>query len=157
MAVDNFITNFGFLGLFLLSLLGATILPFSNEAAVILMAALGFNLWLIGLTATVGNVAGAWTVYWMGLKGIDHLPDRFKIEEKQLEQAKSLFDRWGVWFLLLTGVPIIGDPICLVAGSLKMGVGRFLIWTFFGKGWRYILILGAWEWLESIATNLFWR
>lgn len=156
MEIEAFIQNFGFIGLFLLSVLGATILPFSNEAAVVLMAALDFNLWAIGLTATIGNVIGAWTVYWMGLLGIDRLPERYRPPEERLEQMTSLFNRYGAWILLLIGVPIIGDPICLVAGGLKMRQLPFLFWAFLGKGWRYPLILGLWTWLEKIAIQLFW-
>lgn len=154
MDVEQIIINFGYLGLFALSVLGATILPLSNEAAVVLMAALEFNVWAIGLTATVGNVIGAWTVYWIGLKGIDQLPDRYQVPPERLQQFTDLFKRYGGWLILLIGVPIIGDPICLVAGGLKMKQIPFLIWAFFGKGWRYILILGAWAWLEKIATSL---
>ena len=143
--LSPFIIRFGYFGLFLLSLLGASILPFSNEAAVLLMPTLGFNIWWVGIVATLGNWVGAYTVFWMGEKGVDLLPEKYRPNEAVLEKGRNWLNRWGALSLLLISIPIIGDPICLLAGSAKMGRATFLFWALIGKAWRYPLILGVWD------------
>ena len=146
MITDQIILQFGYIGLFIISAIAASIIPFSNEILVIAMPPLGFNPWIVGLVATLGNVVGALTMYWIGIKGVDYVVERYEIKRERLEKAETWFSKWGTPSLLLAGLPIIGDPICLAAGAAKLSRGRFLAWTFVGKGWRYILILGAVEW-----------
>jgi len=150
---DQLILQFGYLGLFIISAIAASIVPLSNEILVIAMPPLGFTPWIVGLVATFGNLVGALTMYWLGIKGVDFVVERYKVKKERLEQAENWFKRWGPPSLLLAGLPIIGDPICLAAGATHMPMPRFLAWTFVGKGWRYILILGA---VESILNLLGW-
>lgn len=154
MITDQLILQFGYIGLFIISLIAASIVPFSSELFVIAMPPLGFNPWLVGLVATLGNVAGALTMYWLGVKGHDYVVQRYKVKKERLEQAENWFRKWGAPALLLAGLPVIGDPICLAAGATHMRMPKFLAWTFVGKGWRYILILGA---LEGILNLLGWQ
>lgn len=140
------ITQFGYLGLFIISLVAASIIPLSSEVFVLAMPAMGFNVWLVGLVATAGNFTGALTVYYMGKKGTEYLLAKYpRLDGKRLTQAENWFHRWGAPVLLLAGLPIIGDPICLVAGTLHMKFWTFSLWTFIGKGWRYVLLLGFWN------------
>lgn len=149
---EEIIVQFGYVGLFVVSMLAASILPFSSEIFVVLMPTFGYNIWMVGIVATVGNYAGALTVYYMGRKGTEYILERYpRIDRTRLEQAEAWFGRWGPSVLLLAGIPIIGDPICLVAGSLHMKLSTFSIWSFVGKGWRYVLILGLWQY----GLNLF--
>ena len=150
MITDQLILQFGYLGLFIVSAVAASIVPLSNEVLVIAMPPLGFNPWIVGIVATVGNVVGALTMYWLGVKGADYVVNRYKVKRERLEQAENWFKKWGAPSLLLAGLPIIGDPICLAAGATSMPMVRFLACTFVGKGWRYILILGALEWILNI-------
>lgn len=150
MVTDQLILQFGYLGLFLVSAVAASIVPFSNEILVVAMPPLGFNPWIVGVVATVGNVVGALTMYWLGVKGTDFVVERYNVKKERLEKAEAWFLRYGAPSLLLAGLPIIGDPICLAAGAVRMGMAKFLAWTFVGKGWRYILILGALDWILGV-------
>lgn len=150
MSPETLITQFGYLGLFIISMVAASIIPLSSEVVVLAMPAMGFNVWMVGIVATVGNFAGALTVFYMGKKGTEYLLERYpRLEGDRLKQAETWFKRWGPPVLLLAGLPVIGDPICLVAGSLHMNIWTFSIWTFFGKGWRYVLLLGLWQTILS--------
>lgn len=153
MITDQLILQFGYFGLFIVSAVAASIIPFSNEILVIAMPPLGFTPWIVGLVATFGNLAGALTMYWMGFKGIDYVVERYNIKKERLEKAEAWFQSWGAPSLLLAGLPIIGDPICLAAGAVHMRMPKFLAWTFVGKGWRYILILGAVEWVWGLIQG----
>lgn len=144
MQIESFILQFGYIGLFLVSFLAATILPLSTELIVVLMPAMGFNIWLVGIFATLGNYLGALTMYYMGWYGTDFVLARYvTIEPDKLERAQDWFRRWGAPALLLSWVPFIGDPLCAVAGSLKMPFPIFTLWTIIGKGARYVVLLGA--------------
>lgn len=133
----------GYLGLFLSAFLAATILPFSSEAVLAgLSVAGGLDAALLWTVATVGNTLGA-LVNWMLGRWCLHWQDRkwFPFKEEDLEKADQWFSKWGVWSLLLSWVPIIGDPITFAAGFLRVNVVVFLILVVMAKGGRYLAVL----------------
>jgi membrane protein YqaA with SNARE-associated domain len=146
--MENLIGQFGYLGLFLITFLAASIVPLSSELVVLAMPALGYNIWLVGLVASIGNYGGAVTVYYMGKFGSDFVLSRYvTIESAKLQKAQNWFERWGPAALLMCWAPFIGDALCLMAGSLHMNFGNFSLWAFLGKGGRYVAMLAAWVWL----------
>lgn len=135
--------QFGYLGLFIVSFLAASILPLSTELFVIAMPQLGYNIWWVGIIATVGNYAGALTNYYIGWKGTDIAIGRwFEIKPETWDRAARFYDRWGPVALFFSWVPFIGDPLTAVAGALKMNVATFTFWVILGKGIRYVVLLG---------------
>ena len=133
----------GYLGLFLTAFLAATILPFSSEAVLAgLSAAGGFEaVWLWGV-ATAGNTLGA-MVNWVLGRWCLHWQDRkwFPFKPQDLEKADNWFAKWGVWSLLLSWVPIIGDPITFAAGFLRVKFWLFSVLVLMAKGGRYAVVL----------------
>ncbi|KLN60974.1 membrane protein [Kiloniella spongiae] len=133
---------FTLLSLFLGAFLAATILPFSSE--IMLAAALNsgeYPKWLLVLIATTGNTLGAIVNWWLGsylLRWSDHRWFPFSV--KQLDQASEWFRKYGTLSLLLTWIPVIGDPLTFAAGVLKVRFILFLPLVFLGKGLRYIFI-----------------
>jgi membrane protein YqaA with SNARE-associated domain len=137
-----------YLGLFAAAFLAATILPFSSEAVLAgLSSAGGFDaLWLWAI-ATLGNTLGAlvnwvlgrWCLHW----GLGHWQDRrwFPFKADDLQKADRWFAKWGVWSLLLSWVPIIGDPITFAAGFLRVNFWLFLALVTVAKGGRYAVVL----------------
>lgn len=69
----------------------------------------------------------------------------FPIKGQQLSRASVRFQRYGAWSLLLAWVPVIGDPLTVVAGLLKVRLGLFVTLVLLGKGGRYLVLL----WLAS--------
>ena len=133
----------GYLGLFLSAFLAATILPFSSEAVLAgLSAAGGFDAALLWAVATAGNVLGA-MVNWVLGRWCLHWQDRqwFPFKSDDLEKADTWFAKWGVWSLLLSWVPIIGDPITFAAGFLRVHIVPFTILVVIAKGGRYLIVL----------------
>jgi len=61
------------------------------------------------------------------------------------KRAQAWFSRYGIWSLLLSWVPIVGDPLTLVAGVMQVSIGRFLLFVTIGKVLRYGLIVTAWQ------------
>ena len=142
MEFTDTLLSFGYFGLFLSALVAATLLPMGSEAVLYTLASQGFNpLWLL-LVATSGNVLGSCVNYAIGF----WLHDRYQAKasprnKKRLKQAEGLFQRYGVWSLLFAWLPVIGDPLTLIAGVLKTRFLHFLILVTIGKCFRYALLL----------------
>ncbi len=121
---------------FLTGFLSATLLPGGSE--VTLLAALTQQqhpVYLLIIMATLGNTLGGLTNYLIGL----WLP--LKSQEKQSTQKALFFiQRYGLWALLFSWLPVIGDLLCLVAGWLKMRLLPVAVLIMIGKLIRYMLL-----------------
>lgn len=121
--------------------LSATLLPGSSEAALVALLAAGTGQpALLVAVASAGNVAGS-VVNW----GLGRFGARYVEGDARLARARARFARYGTWSLLLAWVPVIGDPLTLAAGLLRVPFGRFLILVTIGKVGRYAAIVLAWD------------
>lgn len=122
--------------LFLSGFLSATLLPGGSEAG--LLATLGLNQYstfIVISVATIGNTLGGLTNYWLGL----WLPNRTQ-DEKHGHKALQWLEKYGYWGLFFSWLPIIGDPLCLAAGWLRMSFLPVLWLVLIGKAFRYSLL-----------------
>ncbi len=125
-------------GLFLLSFLASTILPVGSEWLLIVMIRQGFSPVDVVLTASLGNFLGAATTYLVGVWGSDFLIGTvLRVSDGHLDRAKTIYGRYGKWSLLLSWLPVVGDPLCLVAGMFRVGFYRFALLVYVGKFSRY--------------------
>lgn len=139
--MELFLLNNGLPALFVLSFLAATVLPLGSEWLLITLILNLFDPGSVVVVATVGNFLGACTTYGVGFWGSAFLLQRvLRIDTKQSEKATALFRRYGSWTLLLSWMPIIGDPLCLVAGTLRCNFFLFSVLVFIGKLARYAFI-----------------
>jgi membrane protein YqaA with SNARE-associated domain len=135
-------------GLFLSAVLAATILPASSEAVLAGLLVTGNgDPWILFLVATVGNTLGS-VINWLLGRGIARFRDRpwFPVSQARYEAASRHFTRYGAWSLLFAWLPVVGDPLTLVAGALGVPFGRFLLLVAIGKAARYALIIGGMAW-----------
>jgi membrane protein YqaA with SNARE-associated domain len=143
----------GYPALFLVSFLAATMLPLGSEWLLALQVATGGNPVALVVVATVGNLLGALTTYWIGLRGGQWLIRRgLRISPDQQERAERTFRRYGVWSLLLSWLPVIGDPLCLMGGIMRISLPLFTLLVAIGKGARYATL--AWLTLAGKSTVL---
>ncbi len=127
--------------LFLTSFLASTLLPGGSEAALLLAALNGLsttaNLWWV---ATLGNTLGGMTNwilgFWLGKKLTSKA---FKKPSQQ--RALNHIQRYGAPLLLLSWLPVIGDPLCLAAGWSRIPWVAAILFIAIGKGMRYAVIL----------------
>jgi membrane protein YqaA with SNARE-associated domain len=122
--------------------LAATILPFPSE--IILTGAIKGGLadkWGLVAAASIGNVLGALLNWWLGGQ-LRRFEGRrwFPIDAATLDAASERFQRWGVWSLLLSWVPVIGDPLTFAAGVLRVPLMVFLPLVTAGKVARYVVL-----------------
>jgi membrane protein YqaA with SNARE-associated domain len=100
----------------------------------------GYHLTLLLIVATLGNTLGSVVNYYLGYKGEEYLERKGYLSAHTMAKAKARFDRYGGWTLLLAWVPIIGDPITFIAGSLRYRFSYFLILVTLSKASRYLFI-----------------
>ena len=129
-------------GLFLVSLAAGSILPMQSEAALAgLLLATDYSPTILVLVATTGNVAGS-TINWFLGRGIERFRDRswFPVSPPMLERASAWYLKYGRWSLLLSWVPLLGDPVTIVAGLLRERFIPFLILVTIAKLARFIVV-----------------
>lgn len=138
------------MGLFLAAFGAATLLPLQSEALLVgLLLSERYEVGLLLGIATLGNVLGSLMNWWLGTR-LEHFKDRrwFPVSAAHLDKAGIHYRRYGRWSLLLSWVPIIGDPLTLVAGVMGEPWRRFLLIVTLAKGLRYgVLVLATLGWM----------
>jgi len=140
--IEDLVFQSGYLGLFIVSFLAATIVPLGSEIFVVTMAISGYNLWVIFATATTGNTLGSIVNYYVGKYGSSFILSRYiKIDSKKLKNVEIMYQKWGAPFLFFAWIPVIGDPLTIVAGAFNLNLYIFIFWVILGKAFRYFLII----------------
>lgn len=130
------------LGLFLSALISSTLLPGGSEALLAWLVASGeHSLWLLLLMATVGNVLGSLITWGMGYWVAHRFPLR-ALDKPEHQRARHWIERYGALVLLLAWLPVVGDPLCFVAGWLRVNLFASLVAITLGKLLRYAVIIG---------------
>lgn len=127
--------------LFLAALIAATILPMQSEAVLVGLLLADYSPWLLIAVASVGNVLGS-VVNWLIGRGLERFRDRpwFPVNEAGLERAQRWYRRYGKWSLLLSWAPVVGDPVTVVAGTLREPFRMFLLLVTIAKVGRYLVL-----------------
>lgn len=132
-----------YVGLFLSAFFSATLLPLQSETVLVALLLTDRPPWPAIVIASVGNVAGA-VVNWLIGRGIEQLRDRswFPLSAARLQRSQEWYLRYGKWSLLLSWMPVIGDPITVVAGVLREPLPMFLLLVSIAKTGRYLVLAG---------------
>ena len=130
-----------YISLLVISFLSATLLPMGSEGVLIYDLSNGYTPLLLWIVASVGNTLGSTVNYILGYKGEEYLREKNHLSKDKIEKFNSIFDRYGGWSLLLSPLPIIGDPITFVAGIFKYNFKYFLLIVAFSKSLRYGVII----------------
>ena len=137
--------KYGYAGVFAAGFLAATLLPVSSEGVLVYLLSEGLTpLWLL-LAATAGNLLGAVFNYWLGQKGnFWMLHKLLRMSDEDIRKAEKRFEKYGKLAMLLAWVPVISDPLTVVAGLFRMNFYWFVLLVGAGKLVRYwVLIWGA--------------
>ena len=134
-----------YVGLFFSALVAATIIPMQSEAVLVgLLATSEQPAMMLILVATVGNVLGAVINWWLGRYLLNFQGKRwFPSSESQIARAQIWYRRYGRWTLLGSWLPLVGDPITVVAGVMREPLISFLLLVSFAKALRYLLLAQA--------------
>lgn len=128
-------------GLFLSALGAATLLPMQSEAVLAGLLLSGRPVLLLIAVASLGNTLGG-LVNWALGRGIERFRHRrwFPVSEAALTRAQGWYARWGKWSLLLSWMPIIGDPLTLAAGVMRERFATVLVLVAIAKTGRYAVL-----------------
>ncbi|MBD3657837.1 MULTISPECIES: YqaA family protein [Marinobacter] len=139
-----------YLSLFLTAFAAATLLPAYSEVLLGGLVTQGFSLWWLWFWATLGNTLGSVVNGIIG-RQVDRFRHKrwFPMTDKQLEQARIRFNRYGQWSLLLGWMPVGGDALTLIGGIMRVPWLNFVILVGIGKGIRYAIVL----WLVVHASS----
>ena len=134
--------QYGLSTLFLAAFISATLLPVGSEPALFGLLKLNPDLfWPAVFVATAGNTLGGIVDWWMGY-GAHQVVDRYHHSKSHVKAIEWL-ERLGPKACLLAWLPIIGDPLCAVAGWLKMSFWPCVGYMLIGKFLRYVTMTGA--------------
>ncbi len=131
-----------YLILFASALVAATILPMQSEAVLVgLLVAGNHPVTLLVLVATVGNVLGS-VINWVLGRYLLRFKNRrwFPASDRQLDRAQGWYRRYGRWSLLGSWLPLVGDPLTVVAGVMREPFGTFLVLVTIAKAGRYVVL-----------------
>jgi membrane protein YqaA with SNARE-associated domain len=132
-----------YLGLFAVAFVAATLLPMGSEAFLVAMVLSDrYLLWALVLFATAGNVLGSVVNWWLGAY-LSRFKDRtwFPANANQLAKAEQHYQRYGRWSLLLSWLPVVGDPLTVIAGVLREPLWRFILIVTIAKLGRYLVVV----------------
>ena len=131
------------LSLFISAFISSTLFPGGSEVLFLYLASQTEHNWLaLWLAATSGNVLGGLSTWLLGFWLAKRFPDK-TLDEKKHRHALAIIRRYGSATLLFSWLPIIGDPLCFVAGWLKITLLKAAIFIAIGKAFRYALLLLA--------------
>ncbi len=132
-----------YLTLFAASFFAATIIPAQSEAVLFGLLTTGtFSTAMLVTVASFGNILGS-CVNWLLGRFITRFEGRkwFPVRREKINKAEIWYRRYGRWSLLLSWVPVIGDPLTVVACVLREPFPIFLLFVTVAKVARYIVIV----------------
>lgn len=131
-----------YLALFAAAFLAATVFPFQSEAVLFgMLVSEHYPWWLLIAVASLGNILGS-VVNWFLGRFFSHFEDRrwFPVKRAQMARAQGWYHRYGRWTLLLSWMPVIGDPLTVVAGVLREPLPVFILLVTLAKTGRYLAV-----------------
>jgi membrane protein YqaA with SNARE-associated domain len=161
----------GLPAVFIISFVSATLLPMGSEPALFAYVKLAPQMfWPAICVATVGNTLGGALDWWMGYAARSAVL-RFKHARRHARRAAgpgpaaaaiapraarplsarhaNRMRRLGPAVLLVAWLPVIGDPLCALAGWLRLPLGRCVAYMALGKFVRYIATTGFLLWVPD--------
>jgi len=138
--------KYGLSTVFVVAVVSATLLPLGSEFAVLGLVKLNPELfWPAVVVATIGNTLGGMISWWMGY-GAELAYERVVHKRAQVKALQYL-ERFGPKACLLSWLPGVGDPLCAVAGWLKMPLWPCTMYMAIGKFGRYVVMTALLLWV----------
>ena len=139
--------QYGLSTVFVVALVSATLLPLGSEPAVFGLIKLNPDLfWPAVLVATAGNTVGGAITWWMGY-GAERAYERLAHHSPTQLRALRWLERFGPKACLLAWLPVVGDPLCAVAGWLRLAFWPCVFYMAIGKFMRYVTMTAALLWV----------
>lgn len=134
-----------YISMFVIAFLAASIFPAQSEILLVTLLLSGaHSTATLLVSATAGNTLGSMLNWAMG-RFLSHYRDRswFPLKLELFDRAAGWYNRWGIWSLLLSWAPFVGDPLTVVAGVLRADIWRFTAVVLVAKAGRYAFLAAA--------------
>lgn len=148
------INQWGFWGLLICAFIAGSVVPLSSEAivAAIIIPPVNFDPVNCLVAATIGNVAGGMTCYWMGSLGNDKwLVKYLHVKPEKLAKAQTYVNKYGAWYGLLAWIPILGTAISVALGYMHANKWLTILTMTIGKSLRYAALI----WGAKLIADIF--
>lgn len=154
-AFIDFLIEWGYVGMFLSALLAGSVVPFSSEAvlAALLHPSTGLSPAICILLASVGNLLGSLTCYWLGHLGkMEWLVKYFHLKEEKIVRMQNYLNGRSALMAFFVFLPVVGTLIAVALGFLRSNIYVVSLSMFAGKLLRYIVVaLAALEAYDAIG------
>lgn len=136
------LVQFGPWGMFLAAFLAGSFFPFSSEAVMLALMAMGVNPWLLIAYGTAGNVMGGMFNYCIGRMGREEWFEKYlHVSSVQMDKARRFMRGRGAWMGFFAFIPIMGSAITILLGLMRANVFITFLSVTVGKLIRYILLI----------------
>jgi membrane protein YqaA with SNARE-associated domain len=133
--------HLGYIGLFIASILGATVLPFGAEVVFGILVVKGLDLWILIIVATIGNTVGGMICFWLGSLGkIETVEKYTRIKHERVEKMQNWLHGRGAFMCVFAGVPGVGDVVAIALGLMRAKVWLVLLFMASGKFVRFTVV-----------------
>ncbi|MEG1617550.1 MAG: YqaA family protein [Bacteroidales bacterium] len=140
--MDN-LAEWGYWGMFISAFLAGSIVPGSSEVVMSAVLALGLNKWWVLLFASVGNVLGGMTCYYLGYLGkMEWIVKYMRVKQEKVERVHNFLSGKGAWLAFFAFVPFVGDLIIVAFGLMRSNFWIVSLAMFLGKVVKYLIWMG---------------
>jgi membrane protein YqaA with SNARE-associated domain len=134
--------QFGPFGMFLAAFLAGSFFPFSSEAVMLALLAMGLNPWELMLYGTAGNVLGSVFNYCVGRLGKEEWFEKYlHVKPEHMEKARRFMRGRGALMGFFAFIPILGSAITILLGLMRANIVVTFVSITAGKLLRYILLI----------------
>lgn len=140
-ALIDILINFGYWGMLAAAFLAGSFFPFSSEAVMTALVAVGLDPVQLTIYATIGNVAGGLFNYGVGRMGrLDWIEKYLHVSKESLDKATKFMGGHGAWMGFFAFVPILGSAITICLGLMRANIIISVISITLGKFIRYAIL-----------------
>ena len=141
-AIIEFLVSNGYWGMLIAAFIAGSFFPFSSEAVMVGLLALGLDPWSFVVYGTIGNWAGSMFNYGIGRLGkMEWIHRYLHVSEESLTKAHRFLGDRGAWMGFFAFLPILGTALCIVLGLMRARLSICAISILLGKFLRYLVIM----------------
>jgi membrane protein YqaA with SNARE-associated domain len=141
-AIIELLTSYGCWGMLIAAFLAGSVFPFSSEAVMLGLMAVGIDPWLLMIYGTIGNVLGSVLNYCIGRMGKTEWFEKYlHVSPKNMDRARHFVAGHGAWMGFFAFVPLLGSAITILLGLMRSNIIITFVSITLGKIFRYILLI----------------
>lgn len=146
------LANWGYLGLFLSGFISGSIIPANSEIVLSAALAIGLDTWLCVIWATLGNLFGGISCYYIGYFGkIEWITKYMRVTPEKVAKMQNYLQGKGAWWAFFVFIPFLGDLSIVVFGILRSNFAIVAMAMLIGKFLKYLV----WVWFTLGILSFF--